>query len=123
MHILIKRQLMFNKLFKSLKWSLSGIYHCFKAEQSFRLEVFLFIVTSILCFIVNISFLHFLCLTSLVLLMMAFELMNSAVEKLADLISTDYNPGIKYAKDAGSAAVFLCLIIYCVALVYIYVCL
>jgi diacylglycerol kinase (ATP) len=112
---------MFNKLFKSLKWSLSGLYYCFKAEQSFQLEVGLLIATCFLGFFLKISLVHFLILTGLVILMMALELINSAIEKLADLISTDYNPVIKYIKDAGSAAVFLCLIFYCMVWLYIYV--
>ncbi len=112
---------MINKIYQSLKWSLAGLCQCFKAEKSFRLEVILFIITCFICFLLNIPPTSFLCLSSLVILMMAFELMNSAIEKLADLISSEYNLSIKYAKDAGSAAVFLCLIIYCLASLYVYI--
>lgn len=112
---------MIDKIFQSLKWSLSGIYQCFRAEKSFRLEVVLLIANCLICFLHDIPAISFLCLSSLVILMMAFELMNSAIEKLADMISTEYNLTIKYAKDAGSAAVFLCLIIYCLAWLYVYI--
>ena len=35
------------------------------------------------------------------------ELFNTAVEKLADLISTDHRPEIKFIKDVSAAAVLL----------------
>lgn len=114
-------RIMFIKLYNSLKWSLSGLYECFKAEKSFRLEVSLLLITCVFGFLFKISFIQFLILISIVILMMAFELINSAIERLADLISSEYNPVIKYIKDVGSAAVFLCLIIYCIGLIYIYV--
>ena len=41
--------------------------------------------------------------------MLAFEIMNTAIEKLCDKVTTDINPDIKKIKDLSSAAVFLVL--------------
>lgn len=37
----------------------------------------------------------------------AAELFNTAIEKLADMVSKDFHPGIKFIKDVSAAAVLL----------------
>ena len=43
------------------------------------------------------------------LLVMAFELLNAAIESVCNLVSPTYDPLVKKAKDAASAAVMLCI--------------
>ena len=45
-----------------------------------------------------------------VLLVWVVELLNSAVEALADAVSPAHHPLLGRAKDLGSAAVMLCLL-------------
>jgi len=40
-----------------------------------------------------------------VLLVLIVELLNTAIEKLADRLTTDHDPQIGHVKDMGSAAV------------------
>jgi len=44
-------------------------------------------------------------------LVLVVELLNSAIEALADAISTDHHPLLGRAKDIGSAAVLLTLLL------------
>ena len=48
---------------------------------------------------------------SLLLLVLIVELLNSAIEAVVDRVSLDSNPLSKNAKDYGSAAVMLCLLL------------
>lgn len=112
---------MFLKLYHSFLWSLSGLIACFQKEKSFRLELLLFIFTLFICALCDVLLVHAMILSCIVLLMMAFELINSAIEELCDIISPQKNLRIKYIKDAGSAAVFLIVILYCITWIYIYV--
>lgn len=48
------------------------------------------------------------------LLVMATELLNTAIEAIVDLVSPDYNELAKHAKDLGSAAVAVVVAANCV---------
>jgi diacylglycerol kinase (ATP) len=48
---------------------------------------------------------------AVVLLLLAIELLNTAIEKLADRLTTDHDPRIGHIKDMGSAAVGVVLLI------------
>jgi diacylglycerol kinase (ATP) len=50
-------------------------------------------------------------LVAVVLLLLAIELLNTAIEKLADRLTTDHDPQIGHVKDIGSAAVGVALLI------------
>ena len=60
-------------------------------------------------FLSNIDFNYKIILSVLYFLLFAFEIMNTAIEKLCDKVTTDINPEIKKIKDLSSAAVFLVL--------------
>jgi diacylglycerol kinase (ATP) len=58
------------------------------------------------------------------LLVMTVELLNMAIEKICDLVSPDFNPLVKIAKDVGSAAVFLAILanaLFWFYLIYVYI--
>ena len=52
-----------------------------------------------------------LLLVGSVVLVWVAELLNSAIEALADALSTEHHPLLGRAKDLGSAAVLLCLLL------------
>lgn len=87
--------------------SLRGIRDAFKTGCAFRQEVVLGIVHYVLIFIINESFETKLLLASLWIVLMAAELINSAVESVVDFVSPEWNELARYAKDFCSAAVFL----------------
>ena len=51
-------------------------------------------------------------------LLLAFEIFNTAIEKLCNKITKDYDKDIKQIKDLASASVFLILIILIIELFY-----
>ena len=50
-------------------------------------------------------------LVAVILLLLVVELLNTAIEKLADRLTTDHDPQIGRVKDMGSAAVGVALVI------------
>jgi diacylglycerol kinase (ATP) len=50
-------------------------------------------------------------LVAVVVLVLVVELLNTAIEKLADRLTTDHDPQIGMVKDMGSAAVGLALLL------------
>ena len=100
---------MIKKLYKNFLNSLNGLKVAFK-ENSFRLEILLglFLVPYIL--ISNNELILKIILSILYLLLLAFEIMNTSIEKLCDKITKDFDNDIKKIKDLSSASVFAVLI-------------
>jgi diacylglycerol kinase (ATP) len=110
---------MIQKLYTSLKYSLSGLKLCFKHESSFRMEVALFILNISSFFWFDFTKWEMMSLTIILLFIMSLELLNSGIEKLSDLITKEFHPLIQYAKDVSSAAIFLGFIAYSIVLLFI----
>ncbi len=97
----------------SITHSLNGLRAVFISEQAFRWGVYLGIIFfGALFFITHITRLtlhtnDWLFLIAAYLILLAFELINSAIEVLCDLVHPTYHRLIKASKDMASAAVFL----------------
>ena len=98
------------KLYSNLINSLNGLKIVLK-ENSFILELVLGFFLIPYIFLSNIDFNYKIILSVLYFLLLAFEIMNTAIEKLCDKITTDLDPKIKNIKDLSSAAVFIVLLI------------
>jgi len=98
-------------LFANTTYALKGLVDLIKTESSFKLEVLvLFVVIPIVIF-VDKSIIEKLFMFSSVMLILIVEAMNGAVERVVDLVSPDYNELAGKAKDAGSTAVFLSILL------------
>ena len=101
---------MIKKLYINLINSLNGLKIVLK-ENSFILELVLGIFIIPYIFLSNIDFNYKIILSVLYFLLLAFEIMNTAIEKLCDKVTNDIDPDIKKIKDLSSAAVFVVLLI------------
>ena len=95
-------------LINSTKYSLQGLKSAFKNETAFRHECFLACILIPLAFWLGDTKIEIALMISSVLLVMAVELLNSAVEAVVDRIGTERHELSGRAKDQGSAAVFKC---------------
>lgn len=106
--------------YAAAKYSLQGLYFAYKHETAFRQEMCLFIIGTIISLFLPLFVVEKLLLISTMVLVLIVEVMNSAIEATVDRISLDQHPLSKAAKDLGSAAVFLsillCVVTWCVML-------
>lgn len=86
-------------------WSLEGSHDAWKNEASFRSWVYVNLLSDALVFLLPVALPYKALIVALGLLILAVELVNTALERLADLVEPKDNPLIKACKDAGSAAV------------------
>jgi diacylglycerol kinase (ATP) len=93
------------------KNSWCGIVYAFQEESAFRQELFLLAVLSPIALFLPISPLEKCALIASLILVLVVELLNSSVEAAIDRISFDHHDLSKRAKDFGSAAVMLALLI------------
>lgn len=96
-------------LFKNAKYALDGLLDCFRGETSFKIEVFLFVLLSILFWFLPISALSKVILQASLIIPLMVELINSAIERVVDIASPKYHQLAKEAKDMGASAVLLSL--------------
>jgi diacylglycerol kinase (ATP) len=93
------------------KNSWHGLVYAYKEESAFRQELTLFILLTPVALTLSISYLEKALLISSLLMVLAIELLNSSVEAAIDRISFEHHDLSKRAKDFGSAAVMLALLI------------
>jgi len=93
------------------KNSWCGMVYAFQEESAFRQELFLLAVLSPIAFFLPISPLEKCALIASLIMVLVVELLNSSVEAAIDRISFDHHDLSKRAKDFGSAAVMLALLI------------
>jgi len=92
-------------------YSLQGIGAAWKHEAAFRQEVCLLIVSVIVALLLPFTLLERAVLIGLVLFVMVVELLNSALEAVVDRISDEHHELSGRAKDMGSAAVMISILI------------
>jgi diacylglycerol kinase (ATP) len=103
------------------KNSWCGIVYAFEEESAFRQELALLIVLSPVALFLPISPIEKWALIASLIMVLVVELLNSSVEAAIDRISFEHHDLSKRAKDFGSAAVMLALLI--AALLWITICL
>ncbi len=86
-------------------------------EAAFRQELFLLVSLGILSLFLDISALQRCALVVSLLVILLVEILNTAIETTIDRIDLAHHPMSGLAKDLGSAAVFVSLVI--AALVWI----
>jgi diacylglycerol kinase (ATP) len=91
--------------------SLAGLRDAWRHESAFRQEVLLAVVLIPIACVVPMAPPERALLIGSVLLVMIVELLNSSVEAAIDRISFDHHSLSKRAKDIGSAAVFVSLLL------------
>ena len=93
------------------KNSWCGLVYAFLEESAFRQELCLFVLLTPLALFLPISYLEKALLVSSLIMVLVVELLNSSVEAAIDRISFEHHDLSKRAKDFGSAAVMLALLI------------
>ncbi|XCI75532.1 MAG: diacylglycerol kinase family protein [Flavobacteriales bacterium] len=95
------------KKWKSFTYALSGLRAFAREEHNLWLYVGGVLGSLVLGFIFNISHHEWLVQSVVTTLICSAELMNTAIENVVDLVSSDFHPLAKNAKDVASAAVLI----------------
>ncbi len=99
------------RLFNAFFYSLSGLRLAFDHESAFRQEIVLAVILAPIACLVPVTPAERVLLIGSMVLLLIVELLNSSVEAAIDRIGLDTHRLSKRAKDLGSAAVFLALLL------------
>lgn len=100
----------FSRLADATRYSGMGLRACWKHEAAFRQELVLFLVLLPISVLLAENPVQWLLLVMPLLVLLVVELLNSAIETVVDRIGDDFHELSGRAKDMGSAAVFICLV-------------
>jgi len=98
---------MIRKIQNSFKYSCTGIKAAFNNDYSFRLEIYLLPFLLIALGFLPVTLFRKVLMLSVYMLVLCLELINCAIERLADRVTMEHDLAIGFVKDAASAAVFL----------------
>lgn len=98
------------RIWNALTYSRQGLQAAIEHEAAFRQELVLVAILAPVAIWLPFSGLERVVLIGSLLLMLVVELINSAIEAVADRVSLDAHPLAGRAKDLGSAAVLLTIL-------------
>lgn len=95
------------KRMKSSKYAFNGLKIVFKEEHNARIHLFISLIVIICGFIFQISIIEWIVICFAIGFVICMEILNSAIENLADFVSPEYHNLIKKIKDISAAAVLI----------------
>jgi len=98
------------KLVKSFSFAWQGLKYCFLTQQNFRIHLIALLMVIMLGGILKINHIEWLIIIGCAMLVLSMELLNTAIEKVCDLITKDIHPVIKVIKDIAAASVLIAAI-------------
>lgn len=109
-----------DRVIRATGHSVAGLQSAYQGENAFRQESWLAVLLLPIAFWLGRGWVEIALLAGTVMLVLIVELLNSAIETAIDRISFEIHDLSKRAKDIGSAAVFLSLVLcsgtWCAAL-------
>lgn len=95
------------KVIKSFSYALQGISHALTKERNLKIHLSFTVLVVILGFLFSISKIEWLFILVAIGGVVTLELMNTAIERVVDLVTKEYHPLAKQAKDTAAGAVFI----------------
>ncbi|MEW9107791.1 MAG: diacylglycerol kinase family protein [Cytobacillus gottheilii] len=92
---------------KSFSYAAEGLVSAAKTERNLKIHLAVMPLITVSGFIFSISKAEWLVVIIVIGGMIALELMNTAVERVVDLVTDQYHPLAKQAKDIAAAAVLV----------------
>jgi len=96
---------------KNTTYALKGLKNIISTESSFRIELIITLLSLPLIYLIDTTLTNKILLLFSLLLVLLSEAVNSAIERVVDLVTLEHHVLAGQAKDAGSAAVFISIMI------------
>lgn len=97
----------FRKWLRSANFAIEGILHGAKTQRHLRYHFVSAATVLLFSYIVGVDKSEFIIISFAVIIVLAAEMLNSAIEAVVDLISPEYAEKARVAKDIAAGAVFI----------------
>ena len=102
-----KKQKGIAKFVNSFKYPIKGLWYAYRNEQNLAVDVGVALIVSVLAIVLKVNGYEAALLALTIGLVISGELINTAFEAVVDLVTEEYHPLAKVAKDTASAACFV----------------
>ncbi len=106
------------RIWSAFFYSLDGLKFALFNEAAFRQELCLLMLAMVVLFFWQIPFLGKCVLFISTANIVVVEIVNSAIEAVVDMVSPEFHVLAKHAKDLGSAAVLVSIVISAILWAY-----
>jgi len=100
-----------SRLINSFSYALQGLREAFFSERNLQIHFFFSVIVIFCGFLFHITKVEWLIVLLLFGGMFSIEMLNTAIEKVVDLVTDEYHPLAKKAKDIAAGAVLIYAII------------
>lgn len=97
-----------SKVLHSFRFALEGLKYTLVSQRNMRVHFTAALAVLLLALYLPLSKVEVLLLFICILLVLVAELFNTAVEAVVDMVSPEFHPLAKVAKDVAAGAVLLC---------------
>lgn len=97
----------FKRLVKSFHYAMRGLIKTIREEQNLKVQGIVAIIVTILAYFLNITRIEWCLLIFAIVLVVVMEIINSAVERVTDVLKPRIHDYVKEIKDIMAAAVML----------------
>jgi diacylglycerol kinase len=98
-------------LLKSFANAFAGMAYFFTNDRNGKIHLAITVIVIAASIALQVSAIEWMIVLLCIALVIGLEMLNSALEKLCDLVEPNYHPTIKVIKDVSAAAVVLAAII------------
>jgi diacylglycerol kinase len=96
-----------SRLIKSFQYAIRGLFKVIREEQNLRVQVIAGILVLILAIYFSVTLVEFSILLIVIGLVLLMEIVNSAIERVTDVLKPRIHTYVKEVKDIMAAAVML----------------
>ncbi|RLD67756.1 MAG: diacylglycerol kinase [Bacteroidetes bacterium] len=118
---MIDQKFSIKKRLTSFRYAINGLKILIKNEHNSRIHLVAMIVAIILGIILKISNLEWIAIVMVIGFVFSIEIINSAIENIADFVSPNYNEIIKKVKDLSAAAVLISALVSLIVSIIIFI--
>lgn len=91
----------------SFKYAARGLKHAISHEHNLKLHLLIAVVVICLAIVLKISLYEKIILLFVIGVVISLEVVNTAIERVVDLVTKEYHPLAKLAKDISAGAVLI----------------
>ena len=106
-----KKQKGIMKFLNSFTYPIKGLKYAYRNEQNLAFDIGMALLVVIAGFLFKVSVTEWALLALTIGMVLSLELVNTAIEAVVDLVTEEYHPLAKVAKDTSAAAVFIFAIV------------
>ncbi|HHY21428.1 MAG TPA: diacylglycerol kinase family protein [Bacilli bacterium] len=95
------------RLLRSFQYATQGLLYVIKHEQNMQIHLGVGAIVILFSFLLDIPTVHFLIVLLIIGIVFALESVNTAIERTIDLVTEEFHPIAKIAKDVAAGAVLI----------------